>query len=83
MERNIRPDIYFRRIGYNKLIQDGLSHDEIAKKDVDSITTVPLLDSKCNVRRVGIRTDPHWLENIGRHEAGVEMIDSNSWEVPV
>lgn len=81
MIREIRPDIYFRNIGYKTLIQEGLTHDEIAKKDIDSMKTLPLLDSKCNLRRKGLRTDSHWLENVGRHACGVEMVDSDSWEV--
>lgn len=74
---------YFRNAGYKALLQEGWTHDQIAKSDVDSIKTEILLDGAGNLRNVGLRTDSHWLENIGRHALGYDMIDSTVWEVPM
>ena len=75
--------IHFRNVGYKTLLEQGWTHDQIAKADVDSIKTEMLLESTGRLRNVGLRTDPHWLENIGRHEMGFEMLDATVWEVPM
>lgn len=75
--------IHFRNVGYKTLLEQGWTHDQIAKADVDSIKTEMLLESTGRLRNVGIRTDPHWLENIGRHALGFEMLDATVWEVPM
>ena len=75
--------IHFRNVGYKTLLEQGWTHDQIAKADAVSIKTEMLLESTGRLRNVGLRTDPHWLENIGRHEMGFEMLDATVWEVPM
>lgn len=74
---------HFRNVGYKALLEQGWTHEQIAKADVNSIKTEVLLDSTCCLRNVGLRTDSHWLENMGRHALGFEMLDSTVWEVPM
>lgn len=74
---------HFRNVGYKTLLEQGWTQEQIAKSDVDSIKTEMLLESTGRLRNVGIRTDSHWLENIGRHALGFEMLDSTVWEVPM
>lgn len=74
---------HFRKVGYETLLEQGWTHDQIAKADVNSIKTEMLLESTGRLRNVGLRVDSHWLENIGRHALGVEMLDSTAWEVPM
>lgn len=74
---------YFRNVGYKTLLEQGWTHDDIAKSDVNSIKTEMLLESTGRLRNVGLRTDSHWLENIGRHAEGFEMLDATVWEVPM
>lgn len=74
---------HFRNVGYKTLLGQGWTQEQISKADVDSIKTEMLLESTGRLRNVGIRTDPHWLENIGRHELGVEMLNATVWEVPM
>ena len=75
--------IHFRNVGYKTLLEQGWTHDQISKADAVSIKTEMLLESTGRLRNVGLRTDPHWLENIGRHEMGFEMLDATVWEVPM
>ena len=75
--------IHFRNVGFRTLLEQGWTHDQIAKADVDSIKTEMLLESTGRLRNVGLRTDPHWLENIGRYKMGFEMLDATVWEVPM
>ena len=75
--------IHFRNVGYKTLLEQEWTHEQTAKSDVDSIKTEMLLDSTGRPRNVGLRTDPHWLENIGRHAMGFEMLDATVWEVPM
>lgn len=74
---------HFRNVGYKTLLEQGWTHEQISKADVDSIKTEMLLESTGRLRNVGIRTDSHWLENMGRHALGFEMLDSTVWEVPM
>ena len=75
--------IYFRKVGYETLLKQGWTHEQIAKADVNSIKTEMLLESTGRLRNVGLRTDSHWLENIGRHALGFEMLDATVWQVPM
>lgn len=74
---------HFRNAGYKALLEQGWTHDQIAVADVNSIKTEMLLESTGRLRNIGLRIDPHWLENIGRHALGFEMLDSTAWEVPM
>lgn len=75
--------IHFRNVGYKTLLEQGWTHDQIAKADAGSIKTEMLLESTGRLRNVGLRIDPHWLENIGRYKMGFEMLDATVWEVPM
>ena len=72
---------HLRNVGYKALLEQGWTHQQIADADVNSIKTEILLDGAGNLRRVGLRVDSKWLENIGRHALGLEMVDSESWIV--
>lgn len=74
---------HFRSVGYKTLLEQGWTHDQIAKSDVDSIKTEILLESTGRLRNVGIRSDSHWLENVGRYALGFEMLDATVWKVPM
>ena len=74
---------HFRNVGYKTLLEQGWTHDQIAEADVNSLKTEVLLECTGRIRNILLRTDSHWLENIGRHALGIEMIDSTVWEVPV
>ena len=74
---------HFRNVGYKTLLGQGWTHDQIAKSDVDSIKTEILLESTGRLRNVGIRSDSHWLENVGRYALGFEMLDATVWKVPM
>lgn len=72
---------HFRNVGYKTLIQEGWTHEQIATADVNSIKIEMLLEPTGRLRNIGLRTDSHWLENVGRHTLGFEMIDSDCWYV--
>ena len=74
---------HFRNVGYKTLLEQGWTPDQIAKSDVDSIKTEILLESTGRLRNVGIRSDSHWLENVGRYSLGFEMLDATVWKVPM
>lgn len=74
---------HFRNVGYKTLLEQGWTHEQIAEADVNSIKTEMLLESTGRLRNIGLRIDSHWLENMGRHALGFEMIDSTAWEVPM
>lgn len=74
---------YFRQVGYKVLMEQGWTHDQIAKADVNSIKTEILLESTGRIRTVGLRIDSHFLENMGRNALGFEMLNSTVWEVPM
>ena len=74
---------HFRKVGYERLLEQGWTHDQIAQSDVDSIKTEMLLESTGSLRNIGLRSDSHWLENVGRYALGFDMLDSTVWQVPM
>lgn len=67
---------HFKKVGYETLIKNGMSHKEIADNFCREIFDVPVWGKTISESYL-VRTDTHWLENVGRNALGFPLLQES------